>query len=115
MENKIIQHITTQKDWTLAKEKKEYDFCALKKEGFIHCSFPEQTIATANRFFTNISDLLVLDIDSSKCQSEIKIEKAFDIDESFPHIYGPINIDAVVKVNRLVKSEEGRFTHLADY
>lgn len=109
-----IQHITTIKDWQAAKAKNLYDFDALKKEGFIHCSYPNQTIATANRFFKTMSDLIVLEVEIEKCQAEIKIEKAFDIDEMFPHIYGPINLDAVVKTYSLEKNSDGRFEKLRE-
>ena len=109
-----LYHITQEDLWYLAKLKGEYDFCALKTDGFIHLSFKEQVIATANRFFKDKENLIVLEIQKDLLRSELKVEKADDVAESFPHLYGPLNLESVVKVWTLSKNSEGTFEDLVD-
>lgn len=110
----IIYHITTEETWKKALSKNTYDFCALKTEGFIHCSTFEQTIATANRFFKNQEGLIVLELDESKIKSKVLYESVPDMNEKFPHIYGELNTDSVVKVKKLTKDSSGDYNSLTD-
>ena len=110
----IIYHMTKPQTWKMAKEKNVYDFCALKTDGFIHCSTLEQTLPTANRFFRDELQIIVLVIDEDKVNAKIIYEPADDVDESFPHIYGEINLDAVIKVQELEKDADDYFIGLKD-
>ena len=109
-----IYHITTKEKWELAKEKKAYDFCALETEGFIHCSTYKQTSETAIRFFKDAAAIIVLKIEESKVESKLIYEKAIDVDEMFPHIYGPININSIVSILSIVKDDEGHYVSLEE-
>lgn len=91
----LIFHICSKSDWQKAISKGYYEAESLKTEGFIHASRSEQVAHTANRIFRGKKDLLLLYIDAEKLKSELKIEKANDLAEEFPHVYGPINIEAV--------------------
>lgn len=95
--NSMILHITTKKDWEKAKEKNEYRGDTLDSEGFIHCSTPEQIDEVAQCLFKGKKDLMLLEIDETKVKSEIKYEDA-ENGKLYPHIYGPLNIDAVINV-----------------
>ena len=44
--------------------------------------------------------LLLLEIDESKLESEVRFEKSTN-DELFPHVYGPINKRAILSVTQL--------------
>lgn len=105
--NNIILHITTKNDWQTAQEKNEYWAKSLETEGFIHCSRPEQLITTANRFFRGSSDLLVLCINRSKVKNEIRDENADN--DVFPHIYGCLNLDAIIQAVPFPPQEDGTF------
>lgn len=65
---------------------------SLDEEGFIHCSFAHQVANTAERHYAGRNDILLLTIDPAKVGAEIKVENGF------PHIYGPLPIDAVREV-----------------
>ncbi len=68
----------------------------LEQEGFIHCSTREQMQDTANRFYGDLDQLVVLTIDALLVPSPIVFEPpAPDMDVLFPHIYGPLPIAAV--------------------
>jgi uncharacterized protein (DUF952 family) len=106
-----ILHITTRPDWQAALEAGEYRADSLDSEGFIHCSTSEQIAATANRFYVGQSDLLLLHIDPELLAAELRWEPADGQD--FPHIYGPINLDAVVGVEAFDPNGQGVF-HYGD-
>lgn len=71
---------------------------SLAQEGFIHCSFAEQVEATASRYYAGRDDVVVLVVDAGRLDAEIRIEDLSGSGVEFPHIYGPIPIDAVVDV-----------------
>ncbi len=73
----------------------------LADEGFIHCSTAAQWPATVERFYADVDDLLLLHIDESLLDAPLVIEQLGDAPEPFPHVYGPIAVAAVVKVERL--------------
>ncbi|NRB07113.1 MAG: DUF952 domain-containing protein [Richelia sp.] len=104
----IILHITQKKQWKEAKLSGIYRGDTLNTEGFIHCSTPKQIIPTANRFFLHKQGLIVLFIDTDRIQSEIRYEAA-ENGKIFPHIYGVLNTNAVLKVLELSAGEDGRF------
>lgn len=106
--DQMIVHITTKDDWATAEENGEYWAKSLKVEGFIHCSRPEQIVTTANRFFHGCSNLLILCIDRNKVKSQIRDESADN--DIFPHIYGTLNTDAVVRVIPFVPNPDGSFS-----
>lgn len=110
----IIYHITKTQTWDEAKARGTYDYCALKTDGFIHCSTFEQTLATANRFFKGQTDLVVLEIDTEKVKEHLIFEPAVDMGENFPHIYGPLNLDAVISLKVLEVDEQQHFNGLKD-
>jgi uncharacterized protein (DUF952 family)/ubiquinone/menaquinone biosynthesis C-methylase UbiE len=91
----IIFHITTKSEFEKAKSSGSYMSPSLEKEGFIHCSQHYQVCEVADFIFKNKKDLVLLAIDEEKCQREIKYEGPSW--NTFPHIYGSLNFDSVVK------------------
>ena len=98
MDNKdFIVHICTCLSWEEAQVPGEYRGPCLETQGFVHCSKPDQVLTVANNFYQETPDLVILWIDPKKVKNEIKYEPGSDNnDETFPHIYGPLNIDAVL-------------------
>src|SRR4051812_14225312 len=97
---KTIIVTARQSDWDRAKTEGEYRQSTvdstLAEVGFIHCSFPEQVMDMANRKYADQNDLILLLVDPDKVKAEIKYEAARSGRAgTFPHIYGPLNIDAV--------------------
>ncbi len=92
---KTILHITRRAEWAAAKELGTYRGNTLDAEGFIHCSTIKQVVGSANRFFQGQPDLVILVIDESLVQPEIKYEGSGN--NLFPHIYGALNVEAVVR------------------
>jgi glutathione S-transferase len=93
-------HLAVPDDWAAAFDQGAYTMSTrgvtLAQEGFIHCSTRAQVEATANRFYGDLDQLVLLTIDPDLVPSEIRWEPpAPGADELFPHIYGPLPIAAV--------------------
>lgn len=103
-------HISTPADWQTAQTNGEYTAASLFSEGFIHCSFIHQTAATANRHFPGTRGLILLVLDENRLTARLVHENTTGGSELFPHIYGPINLDAVRAVLPFEPDTEGRFS-----
>ena len=97
-----ILHLTERALWDAARAQGTYEISTrgrtLREEGFIHCSTRAQLPATARRFFDGVDDLVVLVIDPARLDVPLKYESNKPGGEEFPHVYGPIPVDAVVGV-----------------
>jgi uncharacterized protein (DUF952 family) len=91
-----LLHIATRRDWEAALARGHYQADSLAAEGFIHCSTQPQVDATGRRFYAGRDDLVLLTIDPARLGAEVRFERAPDVDERFPHVYGIIELDAVV-------------------
>lgn len=94
----IIYHVTTAADWKAAQQKGFYDHPSLVEEGFIHCSQEHQVAGVLERYFAGKTDLIKLVIDTDKLTSRFVFDWSPSTADTFPHVYGTINVDAVVDV-----------------
>jgi uncharacterized protein (DUF952 family) len=101
----MIFHITTRDAWSEAERSSQYRADTLATEGFIHCSNADQVAEVANIRFRGREDLVLLWIEPSLVRAEIRYEKALDGSGEFPHIYGPLNVDAVARVEAYVERD----------
>ncbi len=106
-DEQTILHITTESAWAKAREVGELTTASLTDEGFIHCSTFAQVESTADRIFKGSGDLLALEVEVDKLTSTLKWEKATDVGDDFPHIYGPLNADAVTGTRVLTETPDG--------
>jgi uncharacterized protein (DUF952 family) len=93
-----IYHITTRHQWQDALRKGYYEAPSLVTEGFIHCSDEGQVKGVLEHYFKGQHDLLRLVIDTDKLQHLLQYDTAPSLNEAFPRVYGPINLDAVLRV-----------------
>lgn len=93
----MIYHIADTLSWERAFTTGFYEHPSLAKEGFIHTCLHEQISSVRQRYYAGISGLLLLHIDEILLSSPVKYELSASVNENFPHIYGPLNTDAVVK------------------
>jgi len=112
----MILHITSRKEWLVAQTTGEYRAPSLDTEGFIHCSTEKQVIPVANAFYRGHNDLMVLVIDETRLKSQVRWEapagpaaEGISPSDQFPHVYGPINVDAVASILDLEPDTEGIF------
>jgi uncharacterized protein (DUF952 family) len=97
----MIYHVTTAAGWKEAEAKGYYEAASLTTEGFIHASKHNQVAGVLVRYYAGKKDLLLLHIEEDKLTSKLLYELSTSVNEEFPHIYGTINLDAVVKVEEL--------------
>ena len=98
-EAESLFHITTREQWHHARIAGSYQADSLVVEGFIHLSTESQLEATARRHFAGRADLVVLEIDPTRLRWEIRWEDSRG--ESYPHLYGPLETEAVIDVHIL--------------
>lgn len=93
-----ILRITPRDRWEQAVGEGEFRSDDLATEGFIHCSTPEQLPYVYEKFYKGQVGLVVLRIDTEKLKVALVWENPHETLKLFPHVYGPINPDAVVDV-----------------
>ena len=102
-----ILHITSRDAWRRAVHEGIYRADTLRTQGFIHASRPDQVVAVAYALFHGRRDLVLLVIDPDMVQAEIHFEIVGD--GLYPHVYGPLNLDAVTAVREFPPDARGRF------
>ncbi|MGC4942006.1 DUF952 domain-containing protein [Kribbella sp. DT2] len=81
---------------------------------FIHASRCEQVDGVANSFYTDVeTPLLLLVIDTERLVSALCDEDLDGSGTTFPHIYGPLNLDAVVGVLAYERGPDGRWPEVS--
>ncbi|AVT33982.1 DUF952 domain-containing protein [Plantactinospora sp. BC1] len=108
----MIFHIAEASDWAAAQESGDYRVStrgrSLADEGFIHASRRGQVLGVAEAAYADAGPLLLLHIDPDRLVSPVRDDEV-EPGIFFPHIYGPINLDAVVAVAPLERTVDGRF------
>lgn len=104
----LIFHIAERSQWKAAQPTGAYRHPSLETEGFIHCSTAEQVVWVANAIFRGQQGLVLLCIASEQLESELRYDEVAGVGQ-FPHVYGPINCDAVVKVLEFEPDATGEF------
>ena len=110
----MILRIVRRDEWESAIRKREYAPASLATEGFIHCSTAAQIVETANRFYRGQSDLMIVCLAEAHLTAPLAYEPAVRLDDQrgvalFPHIYGPLNLEAVSEVCEFPCDADGRF------
>ena len=96
-----IFHIATAADWRRTLGTGTYTTSTvgrtLDEEGFIHASRRDQVQGVFDRYYAGLGeDLVLLTIDPGRLDAEVRVEAVGD--DTYPHVYGPINRSAVVDV-----------------
>jgi uncharacterized protein (DUF952 family) len=119
---RIIIHIAHRAEWQAGQQAGEYRTPSLASQGFIHCSTPSQVLAVANAFYRGTPDLVLLLIDPHRLSAELRweppdhpegeadVSAAEQSGSLFPHLYGPLNLDAVVRVVDFSPLADGTFS-----
>jgi uncharacterized protein (DUF952 family) len=113
----MIYHITSRKAWEDAQSNGEYRADSLTTEGFIHCSTFEQVLPVAHLYYKGQRGLIVLEIEPSLLSPDLKWEPpsggnpppGVPVGEMFPHVFGPINVNAVIRTLDLQSNPDGTF------
>ncbi|HYO87551.1 MAG TPA: DUF952 domain-containing protein [Candidatus Limnocylindrales bacterium] len=113
---RYILHIIPHAVWEQAQLSPGYRGDTLDAEGFIHFSTPAQVVGVANARFRGHTGLLLLVVDPDRLQSEVRYESPFEstspheANQQFPHLYGPLNLDAVIRAVSFEPGADGLFS-----
>jgi uncharacterized protein (DUF952 family) len=111
-----IYHITHPAHWQPGQP---YRTESLAREGFIHFSRLDQVLGVANAFYTGQRGLILLEVDTDRLTSELRWEAPVHpstppagtppADALFPHLYGPLNPEAVLAAHPFEPGADGEF------
>jgi len=108
-----IYHIAVRSDWAHARQNGEYTISTrgrtLAEQGFIHCSSAGQVAKVANFVYPGVPDLVLLEIDPDLVRARVKYDDVPGEPAPYPHIYGPLNTDAVIGVQPFAPGPDGLF------
>lgn len=93
-----ILHLTTRAEWEAARASGRYAPPSLAAEGFIHFSDVTQVARVAAARFAGVPDLVVLCVPVDRLDAPLRYETSDAGAERFPHLYGPLDVDAVARV-----------------
>lgn len=105
----LIYHILSSSDWETAKKAGIYRAANLESQGFIHFSRAEQVLQVAANFYRGQKDLLLLTVAVDRLENEVRYEDLLGEGQLFPHLFGPLNLNAVVAVDKFETDAEGNF------
>jgi uncharacterized protein (DUF952 family) len=96
-----IFHLATVPAWRAAEAAGTYSVStiglSLADVGYIHCSQAEQVDSVHQRFYTEVTEpLVLLTIDTDRLSAPWQLDDVPGQALPFPHVYGPLNVDAVV-------------------
>ena len=100
----MIFHVAERSDW----EKRSGGFyhpAGFLEEGFIHLCTPEQLVGVVGRFYLDRDDLVLLTINPEKLKNKLVYEDLYGHGDEFPHLYGKLNVDAVVEARAFSTKE----------
>ncbi len=108
----MIYHMTSRDEWAAAQQAREYRTESLASEGFIHCSTRAQVLAVADAFYRGRGEMLLLCINERRLTALLVWEAPAPPEQApaagdFPHIYGALNLDAVVETQTLREDSDG--------
>ncbi len=113
----LIYHSALPDHWELARQSGKYlqstRDVTLAQEGFIHCSHAHQLERTLNKYYSDVDEVVLLEIDVARVESQVLDEFVPAAEQSFPHIYGPLPVAAVSRAIVWRADSRGQFS-LAD-
>lgn len=98
MDTSVIYHLTTVEEWEDAQDLGVYQPPSLHREGFVHCCTEEQLAGVQERLFKGQENLVKLVIDPSLLNQKLQYDKDENLQQEFPHVYGPLNLSAVTEI-----------------
>ncbi len=116
METRLIYHMCRRAEWEIAQAAGSYRGSSQDAaDGFIHFSTAEQIRESARKHRAGQGDLVLVTVDASRLGVALKWEPSRG-GALFPHLYGALPLDAVIRVELLPIGPDGlhRFPKLAE-
>jgi glutathione S-transferase len=106
-----IYHLAVRAEWEAAGAgdyRRSTLGASLEDVGFIHCSYAHQVPTIAGLVYRGRDDVVLLEIDPGRLDADVRVEPAHG--DEYPHIYGPLPVDAVLSTHDL--ELDGSGTHV---
>ena len=103
-----MYHLVPRSEWEATDPARPYVPTAFGQDGFVHCTDgADEVAATANRYFGNFEgELLALVLDRARLGAPVRYEDPRTV---FPHVYGPIEREAIVEVLTMARDATGQY------
>ena len=108
-----VFHIATASDWEEAQSRGSYTTSTygrtLEEVGFIHAARHDQWGLVKRKYFAEVYEpLVLLEIETDRLGSVVVLDEQPypGAEVTYPHIYGPVPADAVVRVRDVSRSTE---------
>ena len=113
MTSERLWHLALAREWDEAARGGGYRTStrgrSLEDEGFTHCAHARQVDGVAQRFYADVTEpLVLLELDPTLLTSPVVEEAPGGIGEAFPHVYGPLDLQAVVAAHEVERGPDGR-------
>ena len=108
----VLVHLCSAGDWAQAQASGTVRPESLDSVGFVHMSTPQQVHLPANRLYRGCTDLVLLQVDPAKVGAPVRWEPGVPSDPEsmlFPHLYGPLPVEAVIGVSDYRPGPDGVF------
>jgi uncharacterized protein (DUF952 family) len=104
----VIHHMCREEEWAAAKLSGSYPGSSQDAaDGFIHFSTASQIVESAAKHRAGQTGLVLLSVRTDLLGDTLKWEPSRG-GELFPHLYGPLPVDAVTAVDPLPLGPDGR-------
>ncbi len=109
----ITYHLVPSPRWEENRHASSYLPEHFEVDGFIHCTNgTDKLVEVANMFYTSDPrPFVVLALNVLAIESEVRYD---DLDMFFPHIFGPLNTNAVIGELAVDRDPDGTFTRIYD-
>jgi uncharacterized protein (DUF952 family) len=111
----LLVHLCSVDEWDQARCRGELRPDSLAGVGFVHLSAQRQVHLPANRLFAGRVDIVLLYLDPDRLGAPVRWEPGVagdPVSMLFPHLYGPLPVDAVVEVRPYPPGPDGRFAEV---
>lgn len=102
-----IVHALPRSEWERFRERGEYRPDSLEAQGFVHCSKPGQIVVVADYNYAETDEMMLLVLDESRIDAPVRYETNESSESAYPHVYGPLTLDAVVDAFRFEQDDTG--------
>lgn len=90
-----VYHFAAPDDWAQAQREGVYAPAALRRDGFLHCATAAQLPGVIERHQRGRGPLVLLHLDAAALGAALRYDPSPRSGEAYPHVYGPIALDAV--------------------
>lgn len=110
----VLVRLCSEQEWSSARDRGWFppESAGPEAEAFVHLSTIEQVHLPANRLYHGRTDMMLLYVDGSALDAPVRWEPGVPTDPQsmlFPHLYGPLPVDAVIRVVPYQPAADGSF------